>query len=88
MSSPAEIELQDRKPAPDPSGAGLRTLPTMTPPILTRIADGDKTAVSECDDRYGPLVWSLARRFFGNGPEAEDAVQEFHRAVGQRRKVR
>ncbi len=30
----------------------------------------------ECIDRYGGLVWSLARRLCPNSTEAEDAVQE------------
>lgn len=44
--------------------------------ILQRIATGDQAAVAECLDRYGGLVWSLARRFLGPGADAEDAVQE------------
>ncbi len=44
--------------------------------ILKRIASGDKTAVQECLDTYGGLVWSLARRMSPNGDDAEDAVQE------------
>ncbi len=44
--------------------------------ILKRIASGDKTAVQECLDTYGGLVWSLARRMSPNSDDAEDAVQE------------
>lgn len=44
--------------------------------ILQRIADGDKTAVQDCLDTYGGLVWSLARRMCRNNGDAEDAVQE------------
>lgn len=47
----------------------------MTHLILHRVATGDGAAVRECIDRYGGLVWSLARRF-GGADEAEDAVQE------------
>lgn len=50
-------------------------------PILARIAAGDKTAVGQCLDRYGGLVWSLARQFLGNDPDAEDAVQDIFIAV-------
>ena len=46
------------------------------PPILTRVARGDSAAVRECIDRYGGLVWSLARRFFANTADAEDATQD------------
>ncbi len=44
--------------------------------ILQRIAAGDKSAVQECLDTYGGLIWSLARRMLPNVNEAEDAVQE------------
>jgi len=43
---------------------------------LKRIASGDKTAVQDCLDKYGGLVWSLARRMSPNTDDAEDAVQE------------
>lgn len=46
------------------------------PPLLHRVAAGDPTAVRECVQRYGGLVWSLARRMSGGGTDAEDAVQE------------
>ncbi len=44
--------------------------------LLHRIARGDAKAVRECIHRYGPLVWSLARRFTPNKSEAEDGVQD------------
>ena len=44
--------------------------------ILKRIASGQKSAVQECLDAYGGLIWSLARRMLRNTEEAEDAVQE------------
>lgn len=44
--------------------------------LLKRIAAGDAGAVRECMDRFGGLVWSLARRFTFNDAEAQDAVQE------------
>jgi RNA polymerase sigma-70 factor (ECF subfamily) len=44
--------------------------------ILERISMGDKAAVRECISRHGGLVWSLARRFFADLAEAEDASQE------------
>lgn len=45
-------------------------------PLLHRVASGDNSAVEACLDRYGALVWSLARRFSANRHEAEDAVQD------------
>ena len=44
--------------------------------ILKRIASGDKSAVQDCLNAYGGLVWSLARRMSANADDAEDAVQE------------
>ena len=44
--------------------------------ILARIAAGDPGAVEECMDRYGGLVWTLARRWSASDADAEDAVQE------------
>jgi len=49
---------------------------TETESILHRVAEGDQDAIKECMDRFGGLVWSLARRLAGNAAEAEDAVQE------------
>ena len=44
--------------------------------LLPRIADGDGEAVTECIDRYGALVWSVARSFLSDDSQAEDAVQD------------
>lgn len=44
--------------------------------ILQRVAAGDPEAVTTCIDRFGSLVWSLARRYLDRPTEAEDAVQE------------
>ncbi|MGF1580530.1 MAG: RNA polymerase sigma factor [Gemmataceae bacterium] len=52
---------------------GRATLPES---VLHRIAAGDQQAVRECLDRYGSLVWSIARRLLSSLSEAEDAVQE------------
>ncbi len=45
-------------------------------PLLVKIGNGDKSAVPDCLDRYGGLVWSMARRLTGSSEDAEDAVQE------------
>lgn len=44
--------------------------------VLQRVAAGDANAVRECIDRFGGLVWSLARRMTYSEAEADDAVQE------------
>jgi RNA polymerase sigma factor (sigma-70 family) len=48
----------------------------VTDSILQRIASGDKVAVDDCLNRYGGLIWSLAKRWLGSVPDAEDATQE------------
>lgn len=48
----------------------------MSESLLLRIAASDPTAVQSCIDRYGGLIWSLARRFLRNEADAEDAVQD------------
>ena len=53
----------------------------MATTLLEQIAAGDQSAVGKVLDQYGDLVWSLARRFLGNSPEAEDAVQDIFIAV-------
>ncbi len=45
-------------------------------PLLPRVAHGEPGAVRECLERYGSLVWSLARRLSATPADAEDAVQE------------
>ena len=44
--------------------------------LFERIAAGDGSAVRQCMDEYGGLVWSLARRFSSSAADAEDASQE------------
>jgi RNA polymerase sigma factor (sigma-70 family) len=43
--------------------------------LLERVGQGDRAAVSQLLDAYGPLVWSIARKQIG-AEAAEDAVQE------------
>jgi RNA polymerase sigma-70 factor, ECF subfamily len=44
--------------------------------LLQRVASGDKAAAREMLDRFGPLVWSLARSFAHSQADAEDATQD------------
>ena len=44
--------------------------------VLARVAIGDPSAVKDCLQRFGGLVWSLARRLSPGASDAEDAVQE------------
>jgi len=45
-------------------------------PLLSRVAAGETDAVRLCVERYQGLVWTLARGFFADPAEAEDAVQD------------
>lgn len=45
-------------------------------PLLPLIAAGEAEAVRRFIDRYGGLVWSLAKRMAAGDSDAEDAVQE------------
>jgi RNA polymerase sigma-70 factor (ECF subfamily) len=40
------------------------------------VARGDSAAIEQCIDRYGGLIWSVARRFCANRADADDAVQD------------
>ena len=44
--------------------------------LLQRVARGERQAMSDCIERYGPLVWAMARRMLARRGDAEDAVQE------------
>jgi RNA polymerase sigma-70 factor (ECF subfamily) len=52
------------------------SVPADPPPVLPRVAAGDPAAVSLCLDRYGGLVWSVARRACSCEADAEDVTQE------------
>ncbi|MEL7087785.1 MAG: sigma factor [Planctomycetota bacterium] len=61
------------------TAAALKTPPPPDPdqaPLLPRVAQGEAEAVRRCLQRYQGLVWSLARRTLGSGPDAEDLVQD------------
>jgi RNA polymerase sigma-70 factor, ECF subfamily len=51
---------------------------------LERIAEGESAAVNDCLNRYGGLVWSLARKMFPNTADAEDATQDIFTEIWQR----
>lgn len=44
--------------------------------LLQEVARGEPSAMSACVERYGNLVWSLARRLLRDQSDAEDAVQD------------
>ena len=49
---------------------------TSDTPVLPKVALGEPAAVADCLNRYGNLVWSLARRSCPDVQAAEDAVQD------------
>lgn len=59
-----------------PANTPPRPYATVSLPLLHRVAAGDDSATRACIERFGNLVWSLARRLSGSPAEAEDAVQE------------
>ena len=54
------------------------------PPLLPRISAGDPAAVDACLQRYTGLVWSLASRMLGSGPDTEDVVQDIFVEIWQK----
>ena len=54
--------------------------------LLPLIARGEETAIRACLDRYGDLIWSLARRLLPTSADAEDAVQEIFVDIWQNAK--
>lgn len=44
--------------------------------ILLKVAQGNERAMEQCIRKYGPLVWSIAKRHVQNHTAAEDIVQE------------
>ena len=44
--------------------------------ILQRIAQKDKTAVKDCIENYGDLIWAMAKKFTDTIEDAEAVTQE------------
>lgn len=57
---------------------------TQTPStILTRLAEKDASAVNDCLDKYGNLVWALAKKYTTSQIEAEMAAQKIFQDIWQ-----
>jgi RNA polymerase sigma-70 factor (ECF subfamily) len=52
-------------------------------PILKRVVAGDESAFADFIDKYGKLVWSLAKKYTQTTEDAEDAVQEIFMEIWQ-----
>ena len=55
---------------------GNRQLEQLELKLMQQIARGDESAVAELYNRFGGLVFRVARQLLPTQPEAEDAVQE------------
>lgn len=44
--------------------------------LLARIARGEQAALKDCMDKYGGMIWGLARKLSPTPADAEDAAQE------------
>ena len=44
--------------------------------ILQRVAQGDSTAVQECIDNYGNVIWSMAKKVTDSTEDAEAVSRE------------
>ncbi|MBX3216950.1 MAG: sigma-70 family RNA polymerase sigma factor [Labilithrix sp.] len=62
--------------AASPPSDAAHVTPLTQAALLPLVAGGDRAAVRQCIERYGALVWSLARRARLAQDEAEDVVQE------------
>nr|MCU0238443.1 sigma-70 family RNA polymerase sigma factor [Pyrinomonadaceae bacterium] len=51
--------------------------------ILKRVVAGDESAFADFIDKYGKLVWSLAKKYTQTTEDAEDAVQEIFMEIWQ-----
>ena len=49
--------------------------------ILQRVAQGDKTAIKDCIDRYGDLIWSMAKKVADSTEDAEVVVREIFLSI-------
>jgi RNA polymerase sigma factor (sigma-70 family) len=70
------LALDTKAPSKDSTPVASRPANTVNETILQRIAAGDQAAVAECMDKYGGLIWSLARQFLRSAEDAEDVVQD------------
>ena len=44
--------------------------------ILQRVALGDHTAVDDCIEQYGGLIWSIGKRYLRDTADIDDVTQE------------
>lgn len=54
------------------------------PSLLQRIAAGDRSAVDDCIEQYGGLIWSIGRRYLCDNADLEDATQDVFIEIWQK----
>ena len=59
------------------------TSPKIHENLLSKVANGNPEAFEKLINKYGNLIWSIARRYLSNQDEAEDAIQEIFVALWQ-----
>jgi RNA polymerase sigma factor (sigma-70 family) len=52
--------------------------------VLSQIARREPESLNSCIERYGNLIWSLAKRYSPSQADAEDAVQEIFLELWQK----
>ena len=68
----------------DTAESGMaNTNPKANENLLAKVASGNPEAFEELINKYGNLIWSIARRYLSKQNEAEDAVQEIFVALWQ-----
>ncbi len=63
--------------------AAVQKLETDSLTILQRIAKKDRTAIKECLDAYGDLIWTIAKKAAASNEEAENTTQEIFNDIWQ-----
>lgn len=49
--------------------------------VLQKVVKGDRTAIEDCIDNYGNLIWSMAKKFTDSTEDAEAVTQEIFLSI-------
>ncbi len=61
-----------------PGSSAQQTASAIEPKLLTRVAKGDRQALSQLYDRSSALLYSLGLRILGNRTEAEELLHDLY----------
>lgn len=70
---PLQIDFSSKTKPYSTGGTNPRIDPSS---IFQRVAEGNRTAVQDCVDNYGELIWAMAKKFTSKTEDAEAATQE------------